>query len=243
MRDRSRSRCSTGSRTQEQLPRHVVAAAHRALRARHRARRSALPLTAAGWSPKGERRAFRVHRTTAARSATRTSTSRDAVKRMSADCSPLSPTCPSGACVVAPRQAWSAERAMRVISAVLHLETGGAAGSPRHSSASAVSGAISRDGPSQSTRGVPRGGKAPSRSRTTSNGAVRFAIGVHQLRLRRQLARSSICAEEVHGQMERFRTRPANVRDALAKLSLQPLRRCESRLGERERRGSTSPAG
>ena len=50
-------------------------------------------------------------------------------------------------------------------------------------------------------------------------------------------------AEEVHGQMECLRTRPANVCNTLAKLVVQPLRspRVPARPGEP--RGSTSPSG
>ncbi len=46
-----------------------------------------------------------------------------------------------------------------------------------HSCARVVSGPTSRDGPSQRTRGAPRGGNEPSRSRTMSNGDARMARG------------------------------------------------------------------
>ncbi len=49
--------------------------------------------------------------------------------------------------------------------------------------------------------------------------------------------------EEVHGQMECFRTRPANLNDALAKLVVQPLRSLESRLGHGNREEAPHPAG
>ena len=49
--------------------------------------------------------------------------------------------------------------------------------------------------------------------------------------------------EEVHGQMEGFRARPANLRDTLAKLAMQPLCSLESRLGHGSREEAPHPAG
>jgi len=50
-------------------------------------------------------------------------------------------------------------------------------------------------------------------------------------------------AEEVHGQMECLRTRPANIHNALAKRVLQPLRSLESRSGDGNREEAPHPAG
>lgn len=50
-------------------------------------------------------------------------------------------------------------------------------------------------------------------------------------------------SEEVHRQMERFRTRPANFRNALTEPSLQPLGRSQPRLSERNGEEAPHPAG
>ena len=50
-------------------------------------------------------------------------------------------------------------------------------------------------------------------------------------------------AEEVHGEMERLRTRPANVRNLLTKSLLQSLRHREPRLGDGQGEEAPHPGG
>ena len=112
----------------------------------------------------------------------------------------------------------------------------------RHSSASAVSGAISRVGPSQSTRGALRGWE---RAEPVELDVERRCTErdrrneLERLRGPFLLDRS----EEVHGQMERLRARPANIRNALPELALHPLRRPEPGVGERNGEEAPHPAG
>ena len=111
-----------------------------------------------------------------------------------------------------------------------------------HSRASVVSGATSRAGPSQSTRGIPRSGKAPSRSSTTSNAAVAIGDRGHKLEGHGRTVLVDL-SEEMHGEVQCFRTRPADTRNPLTKLRLQPLRRCERRLGDGHGKEAPHPGG
>lgn len=50
-------------------------------------------------------------------------------------------------------------------------------------------------------------------------------------------------SEEMHGEVECFGTRPADTRNPFTKLRLQPLRRCECRLGDGNGKEAPHPGG
>lgn len=50
-------------------------------------------------------------------------------------------------------------------------------------------------------------------------------------------------SEEMHGEVQCFRACPADIRNPLTKLRLQPLRRCERRLGDGNGKEAPHPGG
>ena len=126
---------------------------------------------------------------------------------------------------------------------VLDRETGGASSARQSSGKRGERSDIARTVRArarEASRAAERSRAGPARRRRTR---CDRAIGCTDFDCGGSTLARSICAEEVHGQMERFGTRPANVRDALAKLALQTLRHREPRIGERHGEEAPHPCG
>ena len=148
---------------------------------------------------------------------------------------------PCGAIHRAPRHARPAQRAVRVISAILDLEPGGGergtAFERKCGQRSCIAG-----------RAEPEHMGSPSRGEGTEPVERDFERGGvpgdrrHDVQ-RRGCALLVDLSEEVHGQVQCFRPRPSNIRDAISEIRLQPPRRREPGLRDRNGEEAPHPAG
>jgi hypothetical protein len=148
---------------------------------------------------------------------------------------------PRISCVVAPGEARSPKGAVRVVAALVDLETGGTQDGPALECKSDERRNIARRLEPEDTGRAARWERAePVQDHVERRCAN--CDGRHQIDGDSSTFVFDL-AEEVQSQMECFRTRPANLHHALAKLVMQPLRFLESRLGHRYRKEAPHPAG
>ena len=130
---------------------------------------------------------------------------------------------------------------MRVVPAFLDVEAGGAEHDATGERERGERSDIARRAEPENTRRGSRWERAQPVERNVER-CCTARDGRHE----RQRRRGPILldrSEEVHGQMERFRASPTNIGNLLPKLTLQPLRRPEPGVGERNGEEAPHPAG
>lgn len=130
---------------------------------------------------------------------------------------------------------------MRVVPALIDIEAGSAEDRAAFEGERGERRDVARR-PEPEHTGCPSRRKAAKPVQTDLEWRRSIGDGSHEVERRRGPCSVDL-SEEVHGQMERLRTRPANVRDPLTESLLQPLRRSQSRFSEGNGEEAPHPAG